>query len=112
MIFADNCYLLAESKEQILKMIGGASEELKKRGLDWKEKELELISWSFCEEMGDIHLENEGKQYVIKEVTTLQAMGTLVTMEADSMSAMKFRMPMADIAFRMNMKFYKKKRNF
>ena len=36
MIFADNCYLFAESKEQILKMIGDATEELKKRGFDWK----------------------------------------------------------------------------
>ena len=52
MIFADNCYLFAESKEQILKMIGDATEELKKRGLDWKEDQMELtkmwethISW-------------------------------------------------------------------
>ena len=34
MIFAGNCYLFAEWKEQILKMIGDATEELKKRGLD------------------------------------------------------------------------------
>ena len=34
MIFADNCYLFAESNEQILKMIGDATEELKKRGLE------------------------------------------------------------------------------
>ena len=44
MIFADKCYLFAESKEQILKIIGDATEELKKRGLDWKEEEMELIS--------------------------------------------------------------------
>ena len=43
-IFADNFYLLAESKEQILKMIGDATEELKKRGLDWKKDQTELIS--------------------------------------------------------------------
>ena len=47
MIFADNCYLFAESKEQILKMIGDATEEQKKRGLDWKEDQMELISWGF-----------------------------------------------------------------
>ena len=28
MIFADNCYIFAESKEQIFKMIGDATEEL------------------------------------------------------------------------------------
>ena len=36
MIFADNCYLFAELKEQIVKMIENATEELKKKGLDWK----------------------------------------------------------------------------
>ena len=36
-IFADNCYLFTEWKEQILKMIRDATEELKKRGLDWKD---------------------------------------------------------------------------
>ena len=45
MIFADNCYLFAESKEQILKMIGDATEELKKRVLNWKEDQMKLISW-------------------------------------------------------------------
>ena len=44
MIFADNCYRFAESKEQILKMIGDAIEELETRGLDWKEDQMELIS--------------------------------------------------------------------
>ena len=42
MIFADNCYLCVESKEQILKMIGDAAEELK-RGLIW-EGQTKLIS--------------------------------------------------------------------
>ena len=46
MIFADNCYLFVESKEQIIKMIEDATEELKKKGLDWKEEEMELISWA------------------------------------------------------------------
>ena len=34
MIIAYNCYLFVESKKQILKMFGGATEELKKRGLE------------------------------------------------------------------------------
>ena len=62
MIFADNCYLFAESKEQIVKMIEDATEELKKKALDWKEEEMEPISWGFCEEMGDIHLANRDKK--------------------------------------------------
>ena len=74
MIFADNCYLFAESKEQILKMIGDATEELKKRGLDWKEDQMELISWNFYEDVEDLHIEDGGKKYVIKEVETLKAM--------------------------------------
>ena len=92
MIFADNCYLFAESKEQIIKMIEDATEELKKKGLDWKEEEMELISWGVYEEMGDIHLGNSDKKYVIKEVETLHAMGALISKEADSTSALKFRM--------------------
>ena len=51
MIFAENCYLFAESKEQIVKMIEDAIEEQKKKGLDWKEEEMELISWGIYEEM-------------------------------------------------------------
>ena len=37
MIFADSCYLFATSKEEIKKMITDTTEELRKRGLDWKE---------------------------------------------------------------------------
>ena len=36
-------------------------------------------------------------------------MGALITKEADSMSAMKFRMSKADKALWMDMKFYKEK---
>ena len=78
-------------------MIEDATWEMKKKGLDWKEEEMELIS----------HLENGGKKYVIKEVTSLQAMGALISKEADSMSALKFRMNKADKALWMDMKFYK-----
>ena len=35
LIFADNCYLFATSKEEIRKMISDTTEELRKRGLDW-----------------------------------------------------------------------------
>ena len=45
MIFAGNCYIFAESKEQMFRTIGDATEELKKKGLDWKEDQMELISW-------------------------------------------------------------------
>ena len=109
MIFADNCYLFAESKEQILKIIGDATEELKKRGLDWKEDEMELISWGFYEEVRDLHIEDGGKKYVIKEVATLKAMGALISTEADSMSAVKFRMNKADKALWIDIKIYKNK---
>ena len=46
---------------------------------------------------------------MIKEVTTLQAMGALTSKEADSMSALKFRMNKADKAMWMDMKLYKNK---
>ena len=54
MICADNCYLFAESKEQILQMTADGTEELKKRGLDWKEDHMKLISWGLCEDVGDL----------------------------------------------------------
>ena len=38
------------------------------------------------------------KTYTIKEVEALQVMGALITQEADSMSAMSFRMRKADKA--------------
>ena len=44
MIFTDNCYLSAESKEQLSKMIVDATEELRKGVLDWKEDLMEMIS--------------------------------------------------------------------
>ena len=61
MIFADNCYLSAVSKEQILKLIGDATEELKKRGLDWKEVQMELIPWVFAKMWETYILKLEGK---------------------------------------------------
>ena len=108
MTFADNCYLFVESKEQIVQMIEDATEELKKKGFDWKDEEMELISWGFYEGVGDIYPEIRDKKYVIREVTSLQAMGALISKEADSVSALKFRMNKVDKALWMDMKFYKK----
>ena len=77
MIFADNCYLFAETEDQISKMLGDAAGNLKKRGLDWKEDQMELISWSLDEKVGDFKIEEGGKEYVIKEVNSLKTMGAL-----------------------------------
>ena len=43
---------------------------------------------------------------MIKEVTSMQAMGALISKEADSMSALKFRMNKADKALWMDMKLF------
>ena len=48
---------------------------------------------------------------MIQEVNSVKTMGALITKEADSMSAMKFRMIKADKAMWMDVKFYKNKRN-
>ena len=58
--------------------------------------------------MGDLHIEVGGKKYVIRDVDALRAMGALISKEADSMSAMRFRMNKADEALWMDMNFYKK----
>ena len=69
---------------------------------------MELISWGLCENVGDLHVEDGGKKYVIREVEAFKTMGA-TTKEADSMSSMKFRMNKADKALWMDMKFYKNK---
>ena len=53
----------------------------------------EMLFWNFDE-----------KKYRIKEVEALQAMGTMITKEADSMSAMRFRRMKAARAFGMDIK--------
>ena len=35
MVSADNCYLFAETKDQMLKMEGDVTANQRKRGLDW-----------------------------------------------------------------------------
>ena len=70
---------------------------------------MELISWVFNEDVGDLHIGDGGKRYVIREVETLKAMEALITNEADSMSAMKFRINKADKALWMDMKLHKNK---
>ena len=53
-------------------------------------------------------LKTDTKNYIIKEVTTRQAMGALISKEADSMSALRFRMNKADKASWLDMKFLQK----
>ena len=77
MIFADSCLIFVESKEQIFKMIGDAFEKMKKKGLDWKEDQMELISWGFDEKIGDLKIEEGGKEHVIKEVDCLKTFGCI-----------------------------------
>ena len=91
----------------MLKMIGDATENLKMRGLDWKEDEMETVSWGLDWRLGDLKVEEEGKEYIIKEVDRLRTMGALVTKEADSISAIRFRMNKADKAMWMDIRFYK-----
>ena len=91
MIFADNCYTFAESKEQVFKMVEDATAELKRKGLDSKEDQMELVSLGLNEEVEDLHLEDGGKEYVIRKVEALQPTEALITKEADSMGAMNFR---------------------
>ena len=58
--------------------------------------------------IGDVLREVDERKYRIKEVEALQAMGTMITKEADSMSAMRMRMMKADRAFGMDRTIFKK----
>ena len=55
-----------------------------------------------CKDVGDVHIEAGGKNYVIREVEALEAMAALIIKlirkEADSVSALKFRLNKADKA--------------
>ena len=111
MIFADNCFLFAQYKAQMLKIIGDAIKNLNKRSLGWKEGEMELISWGLDGSIGDVKIVEDGKAYMIKEVDSLRTLGALIKKEADSLSAMRFRMNKADKAMWMDMKFLREQRN-
>ena len=51
----------------MLKMIGDATESQKKRGLDWKEDQMELTSCGLDGNIGDLKVEGGGKENTIKE---------------------------------------------
>ena len=52
--------------------------------------------------LGIFKIEEAGKEYVIKEMNALKTMGALITKEAGSMSAMKFRVNKAGKAMWMD----------
>ena len=106
LIFADKCYLIAASQEETSKMIEDTTEESRKRGLGWKEDQMELMALCFEEEVGDVLCEYGGWKYIFKNVEAFRAMGAMITQEVDSMSAVRLRMRKADKALWMDMKFY------
>ena len=60
--------------------------------------------------IGDVLLEFDEREYRI-EVEALQAMGAMITKEADSVSAIQFRMMKANRAFGMDTPFLQEQRN-
>ena len=110
LIFADNCYLLASTNDELCRMIKEATVGLTNRGLDWKKDEMEFMAWSVeGGGAGSINLQHEGHGYEVREVKAMKAVEALITSEADSMSALRLRMGQADKALWADMKFYKNK---
>ena len=60
MIFADNCYLFAETRVQISKMLSDAESEEGRLGLEGGSDG--LISWSLDEKVGDFKIEEGRKE--------------------------------------------------
>ena len=56
-------------------MFADTTEELRGRGLGWKEDHMELMAWGFEGKIGDVLLEVDERKNRIKEVEALQAMG-------------------------------------
>ena len=53
-------------------MIVDATEELKKKGLHWKEDQMELFLWGLCEKVGDLHVKNGVKKHAMDGHEILQ----------------------------------------
>ena len=99
MIFADNSFLFASSEEEIRKMIADTTEELRKRGLDWKEDQMELMG-GCCEGKLEMFLWELTKESTeVRRLEPFRPWAAMITKEAGSMSAMRFRMMKADGAF-------------
>ena len=50
-------------------MIGDATEDLKKKGSDWQEDQMELISRCLSGKVGDLHVEDRGKGKLVKSTS-------------------------------------------
>ena len=55
MIFADNCSVC------FFQGLEDPTEELRKRGLDWKEDQMETIAWGLEGEVGDLQIQSGGQ---------------------------------------------------
>ena len=80
---------VAHTENTFTTTIGDATEELKKRGLDWKEDEMELISWVFAK-MWETYMLKLEEQIRDQRGGRSESHGALITKEADSMSAGDF----------------------
>ena len=72
-----------------------------------EEEEMELMSWELYDEMEDIYFENRERGICDQRSDNLASPGALISKEADSMSALKFRTNKSDKALWMDIKFYK-----
>ena len=108
--YADNCDLLASTKDGLCRMMGETTAELDARGLVWKKEEIEFMEYGHdYEEVGDFDLEQGGRSCMVRDVKTLKGTGALITNEADSMGALKFRMSQVDRPSWADMKFLPKR---
>ena len=57
-------------------MIEDTTDELRRRGIDWTEDQMEMMAWDFKEAMEDVLFDHGDRQYRVKEVKALQAMDT------------------------------------
>ena len=49
-----HCYIFAETREQMFNIMKDANVGLKMKGLQWKEEQMELISWVLHDAVGDL----------------------------------------------------------
>ena len=92
-MFADHCQLLASSRTMLLEMVQSATENIIPCDLERKTSYMQYAGWCSALEEPDLEFIMHGVDYKIPRAQEILVMGSLLSNEADTMSAMRHNMP-------------------
>ena len=104
MIFADNSYILASSSTMLLEMAHSVTEKLTQRDLEWKTNEMQNARGEQCSRR--IGPRVQRCRLRLPRVLDMLVMGSLLSNEADTISAVRHRMDKAMLAMKAEMYSY------